>query len=173
MPNKTMQTRPIAAIAAIPPKTPAKTIEKMDGCAETFLLLLFAINNIVYYLMSYDVAIIGGGIAGLYCALKLSPHLKIILFESNDYFGGRIKTNESPHFETGAGRVNEHHVLFCKLLHEYKLTLIPLSTHSDYIDKVEGPIPHADEYYEYLLKKSHPVILKKCEKLHFISTVSM
>ena len=123
--------------------------------------------------MSYDVAIIGGGIAGLYCALKLSPHLKIILFESNDYFGGRIKTNESPHFETGAGRVNEHHVLFCKLLHEYKLTLIPLSTHSDYIDKVEGPIPHADEYYEYLLKKSHPVILKKCEKLHFISTVSM
>jgi len=103
--------------------------------------------------MSYDVAIIGGGIAGLYCALKLSPNLKIILFESNDYFGGRIKTNDSPHFEIGAGRFNERHVLFCGLLRHYKLTFIPLSPKSEYIDKIEGPIPHADQYYDNLLKK--------------------
>jgi len=103
--------------------------------------------------MSYDIAIIGGGIAGLYCALKLSPTLKIILFESNDYFGGRIKTNDSPHFEIGAGRFNEHHVLFSGLLKEYKLTLIPLSSKMEYIDKIEGPVAHAEEYYEYLLKK--------------------
>ena len=103
--------------------------------------------------MSYDVAIIGGGISGLYCALKLSPKLKVILFEANDYFGGRIKTNLEPHFEIGAGRFNEDHVLFCKLLREYKLTFIPLYSKMEYIDKIDGPIPYALEYYQNLLKK--------------------
>lgn len=150
-----MHTNPTAAIAATPPKTPEKTAAKIDGCIELFLLLplLFAINNILYYLMSYDVAIIGGGISGLYCALKLSPNLKVILFESNDYFGGRIKTNVDPHFEIGAGRFNEQHVLFCKLLREFNLTFIPLSNKMDYIDKIDGLIPHANEYYSYYLKK--------------------
>jgi len=100
----------------------------------------------------YDIAIIGGGIAGLYCALKLS-HLKVILFEENDYFGGRLKTNDSPHFEIGGGRFNEDDKMLCKLLHHFNMTFIPLSKNIDYIDKKDGLIPHAQEYYYHLL---HP-----------------
>jgi len=100
----------------------------------------------------YDIAIIGGGIAGLYCALKLS-HLKVILFEENDYFGGRLKTNDSPHFEIGGGRFNEDDKMLCKLLYHFNMTFIPLSKNIDYIDKKDGLIPHAQEYYQHLLKK--------------------
>ena len=35
----------------------------------------------------YDIIIVGGGIAGLYCALKLSPNHKILLIEKNSYLG--------------------------------------------------------------------------------------
>lgn len=170
MPNKTMHTNPTAAIAATPPKTPEKTAANIVGSALFLLLRVFAINNIVYYLMShshsYDVAIIGGGIAGLYCALKLSPTLKVILFESNDYFGGRIKTNVNPHFEIGAGRFNEDHVLFCKLLREFNLTFIPLSSNTDYIDKIDGPIPYATKYLKHLLKQ---VTINNSEKMRDIT----
>lgn len=100
----------------------------------------------------YDIAIIGGGIAGLYCALKLSRSLKVVIFEENDYFGGRLKTNVSPHFEIGGGRFNEDDKLLCELLHQFNMTFIPLSPKIDYIDKEDGLIPHAKEYYEHLLK---------------------
>jgi hypothetical protein len=39
------------------------------------------------------------------------------------------------------------------LLREYNLTFIPLSPKTDYIDKTECLIPHANEYYAHLLKK--------------------
>lgn len=42
----------------------------------------------------YDVAIVGGGIGGLYTAWRLmrSTKLKIALFEASDRFGGRYHT---------------------------------------------------------------------------------
>jgi monoamine oxidase len=41
----------------------------------------------------YDVAIVGGGIAGMYCSLKLAQqHQKIALFERSNRCGGRIET---------------------------------------------------------------------------------
>jgi monoamine oxidase len=115
--------------------------------------------------MSYDVAIIGGGITGLYCALKLS-HLKVILFEANDYFGGRLKTNDTPHFEIGGGRFNEDDKLLCELLHKFNMTFIPLSPNIDYIDKEDGLIPHAKEYYQHLLKQ---VTANNSEKMREIT----
>jgi monoamine oxidase len=113
----------------------------------------------------YDVAIIGGGISGLYCSLKLS-HLNVILIEENDYFGGRLKTNDSPHFEIGAGRFNENDKILCKLLRLYNMTFIPISSKFDYIDKKDGIIPHSQEYYDYLLKK---VTSYNCEKFREIT----
>jgi len=43
MANKLMQTRPTAAMAANPPRTPPKTIAKMDGLEASDFDFLFAI----------------------------------------------------------------------------------------------------------------------------------
>lgn len=40
----------------------------------------------------YDIAIIGAGIAGLYCCMKANPDKKVVLFEATDRIGGRIET---------------------------------------------------------------------------------
>ena len=80
--------------------------------------------------MIYDYIIIGGGISGLYLFYKLkkkNKNLNILLFEKNDYLGGRIKTkylklgNENYIFEEGAGRLNNYHKVFMKLIKELKL----------------------------------------------------
>jgi len=53
----------------------------------------------------YDVIIIGGGIAGLYTALKLVKTRKILLLESSDKVGGRANNIvfENTCVVTGAG----------------------------------------------------------------------
>ncbi len=40
----------------------------------------------------YDIAVVGGGIAGLYCCMQADPDKKIALFESTNRMGGRIET---------------------------------------------------------------------------------
>ena len=42
----------------------------------------------------FDVIIIGGGMAGLNAALKLSKKNKILLLDNRNYLGGRIITNK-------------------------------------------------------------------------------
>ena len=80
--------------------------------------------------MLYDYIIIGGGISGLYTyyhLLKYDPSLNILLFEKNNYFGGRIKTKYikkngiSYQMEEGAGRFNKNHKLLFKLIEELNL----------------------------------------------------
>jgi len=39
--------------------------------------------------MIYDYVIIGGGLAGVYCAYKLSSRYKILLIEKESQLGGR------------------------------------------------------------------------------------
>lgn len=82
----------------------------------------------------YDTIIIGGGIAGLYTAYKLSLENKsILLIEKNNYLGGRIytyketvsdpKTEEQIEiqYEAGAGRFSETHHLLISLIDELGL----------------------------------------------------
>ena len=63
------------------------------------------------------IGIIGGGITGLYCALKLSEKHKIILFDDRNYIGGRIYTKNQ--LEMGAARFNNTHKNLLSLIQKY------------------------------------------------------
>lgn len=55
---------------------------------------------------TYEVAIIGGGITGLYCAyklLKINPNLNVAVFERSERLGGRIETVKLGEFNAEFG----------------------------------------------------------------------
>jgi len=83
--------------------------------------------------MDYDICIIGAGIAGLYCALKLNKHYpesRICILEKYKFIGGRTSTFKDKQrglqWEAGAGRVHNSHHHVIKLLDHYGLTKIPI-----------------------------------------------
>ena len=81
---------------------------------------------------AYDVGIIGGGIAGLYCALELSRYKSVVLFDERAYPGGRIYTHERG-YEVGAARFNTTHKTMTGLIDRFKLTPLPLPTRIDHL----------------------------------------
>jgi hypothetical protein len=95
--------------------------------------------------MSYDIIIVGGGISGIYLMYQLiekHKHLKVLLLESNQRFGGRVHT----HYEKidgndyvvdlGAGRLGFHHNHIMELVKKLNLEkdIYPISNTSDYIE---------------------------------------
>jgi predicted NAD/FAD-binding protein len=46
----------------------------------------------VVHTESRDIAVIGGGVAGITCAFLLQRHHRVTLYEKNDYFGGHTHT---------------------------------------------------------------------------------
>ena len=121
--------------------------------------------------MLYDYIIIGGGISGLYTyyqLLKKDPSLNIILFEKNDYFGGRIKTtykkinSNEYQMEDGAGRFNKNHTLLFHLITELGLekNIIKIDGKSTFIDvknlfhEKEFQNKNSFDYIEIILKKA-------------------
>lgn len=89
------------------------------------------------YQLPFDIVIVGGGIAGLYCAFKLSRNNKIALFDERKYIGGRIYTH-SQGYEVGAARFNDSHKLLLELINYYKLSKIPIPKEIDYIHCFEN-----------------------------------
>ena len=99
--------------------------------------------------MEYTYAIIGGGIAGLYCARELSkkyPKAKIGLFEKYRILGGRVitfrgETSQGPvQWEAGAGRIHTSHTLVRKLLKEYGLHEMPISSEIKWVETYGSPM---------------------------------
>jgi len=93
----------------------------------------------------YDLVIIGGGISGLYTLYKLSKkyaHLKILLLESGQRYGGRIYSyketidNKEYVMDLGAGRLGYHHKLINSLINELglKTKIIPIPNTKTYIE---------------------------------------
>lgn len=78
-------------------------------------------------MINYDIIIVGGGIAGLFCALNLSSKRKVLLIEKNSHLGGRIETFDEKvngsriTYEIGAGRIASSHTRTMKLIKHYGL----------------------------------------------------
>jgi len=98
--------------------------------------------------MSFDIIVIGGGIAGLYTTynlLKKNPYLNIALIEKENYLGGRIYTDSSSKgmtIEAGAGRLSGSHVLLMNLIYELGLhsKLVKISSEAVYVPSGEDSV---------------------------------
>ena len=122
--------------------------------------------------MDYSIGIVGGGISGLYCALQLSPFYKIILFEKENYLGGRIRTNNDHHFEMGATRFKKNHHLLMALLDRYNLKGQLISNKYSFKSKCSRQnIPQAHlllkNYLSFIYKKSQHISSQELQKLNF------
>lgn len=90
---------------------------------------------------TYDICIIGAGIAGLYCARELQrkmPQAKICILEKYKGIGGRTYTYHTKvngldiSWEAGAGRIHNTHHQVLALLKEYGIDTIPIGGKIDW-----------------------------------------
>jgi hypothetical protein len=120
--------------------------------------------------MEYDYLIVGAGIAGLHCALRISkafPKAKIAIAEVYNYTGGRIFTFKGKGeavWEAGAGRIHGSHTMIMKYLKDYGLTTIPISANSEWRSKhdtkgEEDIWPSLSEVLVTSLKSLDPKVL--------------
>jgi hypothetical protein len=117
--------------------------------------------------MEYDYLIVGAGIAGLHCALRISkafPKAKIAVAEMYSYTGGRIFTfkGKGQQWEAGAGRIHGSHTMTMKYLKDYGLTTIPIGGNTDWQSKgskEEDIWPSLSEALVSSLKRLDPKVL--------------
>ncbi len=117
--------------------------------------------------LKYDFIVIGGGISGLYCAMKLSKENKVLLLEASDRLGGRIHTHENPQYEIGAGRLHSSHKHLLSLLKEFHLNTYPLPTRIDHINALDGYVPHVDRYIEDMIERTTRGLTEEMRQLSF------
>ena len=90
--------------------------------------------------MDYDYLIVGAGIAGLHCALRISkafPKANIAIAEMYSYTGGRIFTfkGKGNQWEAGAGRIHSSHAITLKYIKDNGLTLLPIQGKAQWMSK--------------------------------------
>lgn len=69
------------------------------------------------------IAIIGGGLSGIYAATLLEPHYEVTLFEAQKQLGGRIRTIDG--FDLGPSWIWAHQSLILKLIRSLGLEMVP------------------------------------------------
>jgi monoamine oxidase len=98
---------------------------------------------------TYDIIIIGTGIAGLYTGLSLVkrlPKKRICLVDKYKFIGGRAFTYKGTidgiqyQWEEGGARISIKHLLLMGLLKKYGLTTIPIEGSSQYKESGAHPI---------------------------------
>lgn len=88
--------------------------------------------------MSYDIVIVGCGMAGLTCGIHLAKQGKrVCILEKYGYTGGRVVTyrKDGHQWENGAGRISDKHVHVHRLLKKYGLHTARLSTDQMFIPR--------------------------------------
>lgn len=128
----------------------------------------------------YDVIIVGGGIAGINSALKLSQNKKVLLLDERSYWGGRISTKYQPQYEMGAARFSNKHMLLMKLIKRYNLNKIPLPQVIDYLHDNNGNIEFVsdvnkilDKYFRELVRKSESYSQNKLKSMTLFEFMNM
>jgi Flavin containing amine oxidoreductase len=106
----------------------------------------------------HDIIIIGGGIAGLYCAYKikkLSPSKNILLLESDDHLGGRANNvnfnGQSIPIGAGVGRKKKDKLLL-QLLKDLKLPFHEFTASSQYASTIH-PSCNLKEMFMFLKRE--------------------
>jgi hypothetical protein len=102
-----------------------------------------------------DILIVGAGLAGLHCALRLKkahPRLRITVAEAYNYTGGRVVTyhpkeaRRGIHWENGAGRIHSSHRLVSAAVKRYGLTPIPLAQTAQFRSTSNPGHPQTDTW---------------------------
>ncbi len=114
-----------------------------------------------------DVAIVGGGIAGLYVAWRLTttfPHLRVCLYEAGARLGGRVRsvvaTEGGAIAELGAMSFSDRHRNVCGLVSRFGLTRAPIEF-TDWRHMLRGSILSPESYAG---DEAIPYNLAACEK---------
>jgi hypothetical protein len=98
---------------------------------------------------TYDIVIIGAGMAGLYAAVELAkrqPKKHICLVDKYKLIGGRAFTYKGKvngvqyQWEEGGARISTKHMLLMGLFKKYGLTTVPIDTGSQYKESGAYPI---------------------------------
>jgi hypothetical protein len=98
---------------------------------------------------TYDIVIIGAGMAGLYAGLELvkrQPKLRVCIADRYKFIGGRAFTYKATvdgvdyQWEEGGARISTKHQLVMELMKKYKMTKVPIESTSDYKESGAYPI---------------------------------
>jgi len=117
---------------------------------------------------TYDICIIGAGIAGLYVATEMirqRPKCRICIADKYKFLGGRVTTYRVDisgvkyQWEEGAARISESHTLMLNLFRQYKLTTAPIRDPTLYRESAAYPLEPA------LFNESIPITLEPLREL--------
>ena len=108
-------------------------------------------------MFTFDIVIVGAGIAGLYCGIQLAKKGKsVCILEKYNYVGGRIVTYHKGElsWENGAGRISDSHTMVHSLLSQYGLKTFPLSDKQLFIEN-DGTVHvnHFESIFEAVVKE--------------------